>query len=70
MRKFHVKLFCLALFGATTVGCQAVVDKVAERGNQYCDVRPDSADAVVNGINDRLAAAGARFEISGLTCLE
>lgn len=70
MSKFHMKLMCLLILGSTMAGCSTVIQKVAERGNQYCDIRPDSADAVVDGINERLANAGARFEISGLTCLE
>jgi len=54
---------------ASLSGCSSVAGFIAEKGNRYCDVRPDAADAVVADINRSLAEAGAKFEMDGLTCL-
>ena len=48
--------------------CSTAIDKIAERGNQYCDVQPDSMDDVKDSLNAKLADAGARFTFDGITC--
>jgi hypothetical protein len=50
-------------------GCSTAAGFVADKGNKYCALRPDAADAAIADINAALADAGAKFEVNGLTCL-
>lgn len=54
---------------AALAGCSSIAGFIADKGNRYCDLRPDAADAAVADINRSLAEAGAKFEVNGLTCL-
>lgn len=58
-----IVLACLTL-GA----CSTAYDRVAKRGNQYCDVKPDSVNAVKDSVNTNLRNAGAKFTFNGITC--
>lgn len=64
-----MKRYLPFLLLASLSGCSSLAGFIADKGNRYCDVRPDAADAVVADINQTLAGAGAKFEVNGLTCL-
>ena len=64
MRRYLLLPIALVVLGA----CSTAIDKIAERGNQYCIVQPDSMDDVKDSLNAKLADAGAKFSFDGITC--
>ena len=48
--------------------CGTVYDRVAERGNGFCDKKPNAVGTLKDDVNASLREAGARFEFKGIAC--
>lgn len=64
----------VALLGACSqlgTAKSAVVGFVADKGNDYCEVRdPDFRDEAIGRINAELAKEGAKWQLLGVACDE
>lgn len=71
-----LKFLVAPVFLFALVGCEAVGDLrstvrgyVAEKGNDYCDLKDeDLRNDVVDGLNERLRADGAKWTLRGIEC--